>query len=338
MPSLEPSASPSTAPSVSPSSVPSSEPSGAPSLDPSSVPSAAPSLKPSTAPSAGPSSAPSSDPSLIISAAPSLYTSASPSYYPSFAPTNSPSTSASNNPTLTFSSIPSTSPSIESSSQPSSYPSSTPSDSPTEIPKDCLDEPGWYDTDGPTYNCEWYSDPNRDHCEAYGDGFENFGKTAKEACCHCGGGIRFEYPSASPTIPQAVGTIKANSAIFSSSTGSWCLEYDEFTENVSLQECNGVQRQSWLFDNSFGFIRSGLNTNKCMTSDSFSSGAAISLVDCGSANHQSWDLDANYNQGPNSGLIKLQFTNFCISHNDGGNDVMLWGCDDFYNYYFTWDF
>jgi len=45
---------------------------------------------------------------------------------------------------------------------------------------------GWYDIDGATYNCAWYSYSN--YCEAYGDSYDNFGLTANENCCVCGGG------------------------------------------------------------------------------------------------------------------------------------------------------
>ena len=55
-----------------------------------------------------------------------------------------------------------------------------------------------YDSDGATYNCDWYSQGS--NCEVYGDSFENFGKTANEACCACGGGeTGTSAPSASPT-------------------------------------------------------------------------------------------------------------------------------------------
>jgi len=52
----------------------------------------------------------------------------------------------------------------------------------------CLDDPiGWYDKDGPTFDCEWYGSES-DRCTLYGDEYENFGTTANKACCVCGGG------------------------------------------------------------------------------------------------------------------------------------------------------
>ena len=55
----------------------------------------------------------------------------------------------------------------------------------------CFDyDPGngeeWYDSDGPSYNCAWYS--QNSNCATYGNSYENFGKTAGTACCACGGG------------------------------------------------------------------------------------------------------------------------------------------------------
>jgi len=51
----------------------------------------------------------------------------------------------------------------------------------------CSDSPqGWYDSDGPTFSCAWYSEGS--NCEEFGDSFANFGKTANQACCVCDGG------------------------------------------------------------------------------------------------------------------------------------------------------
>ena len=52
----------------------------------------------------------------------------------------------------------------------------------------CVDNPqGWYDIDGPTYSCPWYAQGS--NCATYGNSYANFGKTANQACCVCGGGI-----------------------------------------------------------------------------------------------------------------------------------------------------
>ena len=50
----------------------------------------------------------------------------------------------------------------------------------------CVDE--WYDSGGRKYNCAWYKE-NSSHCTKYGHEYANFGRTANEACCTCGGGV-----------------------------------------------------------------------------------------------------------------------------------------------------
>jgi hypothetical protein len=51
--------------------------------------------------------------------------------------------------------------------------------------QECSDVPlGWYDGDG--FICDWYAVGTR--CDEYGMTFRNFGKTATQACCQCGGG------------------------------------------------------------------------------------------------------------------------------------------------------
>ena len=62
----------------------------------------------------------------------------------------------------------------------------------------CNDVEGWYDEEGPYYGCSFYE--QKDNCEHYGDSYENFNKTANEACCACGGGINTTTPP-TPTLP-----------------------------------------------------------------------------------------------------------------------------------------
>jgi len=50
-------------------------------------------------------------------------------------------------------------------------------------PGTCVDTPGWYDSDGTTWNCVWYAKGS--HCTRYGDWHTNFGQTANQACCAC---------------------------------------------------------------------------------------------------------------------------------------------------------
>ena len=44
----------------------------------------------------------------------------------------------------------------------------------------------WYDSDGSLYDCNWYASSH--NCKNYGHKYINFGKTANQACCSCGGG------------------------------------------------------------------------------------------------------------------------------------------------------
>ena len=106
------------------------------------------------------------------------------------------------------SSIPSSSlfPSISAGPSVSSEPSNQneyiePSHSPAEtnVPSEaaCFEVPeGWHDGLGEKYNCAWYGIGGR--CQNYGDSYKKFGRTAKEACCQCGGGTKIA-PSAQPT-------------------------------------------------------------------------------------------------------------------------------------------
>ena len=50
----------------------------------------------------------------------------------------------------------------------------------------CDSVSGWYDSDGSTYNCDWYDVGER--CLMYGNDSSNMGYTARQACCGCGGG------------------------------------------------------------------------------------------------------------------------------------------------------
>lgn len=55
----------------------------------------------------------------------------------------------------------------------------SPSDDNPSYPKKWLDSFG--------YDCAWYT--RGDNCIIFGSGFSNFGYTAKQACCACGGGV-----------------------------------------------------------------------------------------------------------------------------------------------------
>merc|ERR1719491_1524801 len=75
-----------------------------------------------------------------------------------------------------------------------------PTVSPTPAPP-CDDNPvGWFDKDGPEFDCEWYSVGS--NCEDFGDFYEREGTTANVACCSCGGGTPLDTPSPVPASPS----------------------------------------------------------------------------------------------------------------------------------------
>merc|ERR1712150_211071 len=48
---------------------------------------------------------------------------------------------------------------------------------------ECTDTPGWHDSEGETFDCEWYAE--KQNCFHYGDQYSNNGMTANQACCVC---------------------------------------------------------------------------------------------------------------------------------------------------------
>jgi len=71
-------------------------------------------------------------------------------------------------------------------------------------PTNCVDlVTPWWDADSTQYTCAWYGS-NPVFCNMYGDKFRNFGWTAAEACCLCGGGqqaiVAVGTASASPSL------------------------------------------------------------------------------------------------------------------------------------------
>lgn len=87
-------------------------------------------------------------------------------------------------------------------------PPMSPVRSPSQTSVTCQDDYDWYDIDGISFNCEWYSEERA--CENHGHNHRNFGKTANDACCACGGGDRvdnyYHLPTVSPsTMDPTIG-------------------------------------------------------------------------------------------------------------------------------------
>ena len=86
---------------------------------------------------------------------------------------------------------------------------------------ECFDVNNWYDSDGPGFDCTWYSAEDY-YCTNYGHLFENFGKTANEACCICGGGSHSsDAPSTSPFFASTTAPVAPNS---SSPSSNLCVD------------------------------------------------------------------------------------------------------------------
>lgn len=97
-------------------------------------------------------------------------------------------------------------------------PSVTPTSTSYPTLTNCYDVPGWYSADSEAsrnqFDCAWFGLPVADdddyysegdtRCDLFGDEEPNFGYTANEACCVCGGGFYGEnVPSPLPTISMA---------------------------------------------------------------------------------------------------------------------------------------
>merc|ERR1712154_342127 len=78
---------------------------------------------------------------------------------------------------------------------------------------ECSDVEDWYDSNGELFDCSWYADESMldifpdGKCATFGNGSRNFGRTANEACCVCGGGdinsaAPTKLPTAAPTSPK----------------------------------------------------------------------------------------------------------------------------------------
>eukprot|EP01063_Lacrimia_lanifica_P021007 TRINITY_DN2825_c0_g1_i5.p1 TRINITY_DN2825_c0_g1~~TRINITY_DN2825_c0_g1_i5.p1 ORF type:complete len:607 (+),score=137.00 TRINITY_DN2825_c0_g1_i5:67-1887(+) len=76
---------------------------------------------------------------------------------------------------------------------------------PTPAPGPCSDmtQPGssaaWHLSNGAQFDCAYFG-KDLTRCGKFGgDDYRNFGRTAQEACCVCGGGIRNDTPTPAPT-------------------------------------------------------------------------------------------------------------------------------------------
>jgi hypothetical protein len=89
--------------------------------------------------------------------------------------------------------------------------------------------PGWYDIDGPDYDCEWYR-LGLNYCNSIGDSYSNFGHTANSACCACGGG------TGGPTGP-----VHGTGAFVDKEELEWAVEkYMSNKDAWAASDCDGT--------------------------------------------------------------------------------------------------
>lgn len=144
----------------------------------------------------------------------------------------------------------------------------------------CTDEEGWHDSYGESFDCDWYAQD--DNCEKYGDNYENFGKTASEACCACGGGS----------------TGERSYWEFKSSLDGRCM-YNA-GQYVFSWPCNGTPTQYWNWDSS-QYIRSASDENICLVGSAGKSDVGTLLIvhECFANDDRFvWDLYTDYSIRP----------------------------------------
>jgi hypothetical protein len=122
--------------------------------------------------------------------------------------------------------------------------------SPTSSPVFCTDSPpGWSDSTGPNYDCEYYAVNN--NCAKFGDMYEVNGVTANQACCVCGGGEDASNPSpvSTPTSspvanPTVEGLCQDNVEKFQFSTTEkkHCKFFSEDIERCDIN--NGIGNEN----------------------------------------------------------------------------------------------
>ena len=148
---------------------------------------------------------------------------------------------------------------VDSTSEPSEAPSYsktfTPSSNPTQLlsqskAPECSNSPDdWYDSAGPQYDCNWYALSH--NCKNYGHKYKNFGKTANQACCICGGG---SSPCEDVQGWHDSGGTKYNCEWYSKSLH--CIQYGDKYENggyTANQACCACKHNNKSFKEMYQF-------------------------------------------------------------------------------------
>jgi len=164
----------------------------------------------------------------------------------------------------------------------------------------CTDNPlGWHDSDGPRFNCAWYDVGS--NCELFGNGWENDGFTANQACCACGGGSSGGGPNGNfvllnPSTGKALDVQGSkcdngtNIHLWSrNDSGAQIFRYDTVTKQIINVKCNKAVDLAW-----------GSNGSAC------DPGRNIHLWSRHSQPNQKWDLE------PNNKIRSVQCPNMVI--------------------------
>jgi len=115
----------------------------------------------------------------------------------------------------------------------------------------CHSVQGWYDSDGPHYNCAWYTE-NTNRCYWYGYGYRNFGHTANTACCACrstiaNGRRALDADEVQPKrgfIPT--GEVFVGIAREFAPAGDSIVETPIFAPELTISESNCEKRDWWV--------------------------------------------------------------------------------------------
>ncbi len=126
---------------------------------------------------------------------------------------------------------------------------------PNPSPPPCTDITGWVDAYGD--GCEWYELNDNEGCTNYGGSFAApDGLTAKDTCCHCGGGSNgppnpTQAPTKAPTKAPTNPPVSAPSSLCTDITG-WVDAYGDGCEWYELNDDEGCPNYGGFFTGADG--------------------------------------------------------------------------------------
>jgi len=147
---------------------------------------------------------------------------------------------------------------------------------------ECHDEPTfWYDSDGPYYDCQWYRQDRR-RCEWYGHWYQNFGKTANEACCGC----RHQYGRRQLEEIEGEDHIPKRGFLFTNEIASgFNVESSEMVANEGVSStASQCQERSW-----WDYVSLEHPTLECSAGEAIGAFYKTSLPDV-----ETWSVERGY--------------------------------------------